>query len=76
MSGPRCGHTEVKGGTEFVCIREPHDDGTPPPEERIVIDAAGPRPATPVRTPGMLPAEVREADRHYMVNRWPNRAPA
>lgn len=52
-----CGVTHQVGRFEFICIRPPHDPNT----------KNGNR--GPANRDGYYP----QAERHYMVNRWPNR---
>lgn len=64
-----CGHTRTIGRFEWICVREPHENvyrrrrrsrhGEPYTTEQ---------PQYPPR-----PGESVQGDRHWFVNRWPNR---
>lgn len=69
-----CGVTKVVGGTEWICVRPPHSpvyrrrkgDRTHRVGDRV--EGTGGHQNGPERAYSAPPA-----DRHYYVNRWPNR---
>ena len=66
-----CGATRTTGAVEWICIKEPHDqEYRRRSADRTHTGYVSGTGAHPERPDGV---QAPPADRHYFVNRWPNR---